>query len=119
MFYALHKGLTMVEEEGLEARWQRHAEVGTALQEALVERGFELFAEEGHRLPQLTSASLPGGREEGPLRSAMLERHGIEVGGGLGPAQGKLWRIGLMGAGATQESVERLIEAVDDLIPRR
>ena len=84
-----------------------------------MERGFELFAEEGHRLPQLTSASLPGGREEGPLRSALLARHGIEVGGGLGPAKGKLWRIGLMGAGAAQDTVERLLEAIDDLIPRR
>jgi len=119
MFYALHEGLTMVEEEGLETIWQRHADAGIALQEALVERGFELFAEEGHRLPQLTSAILPGGREEGPLRSAMLERHGIEVGGGIGPAKGKLWRIGLMGAGAHQASVERLLEAIDDLIPRR
>jgi len=119
MFYALHEGLAMVEEEGLEASWQRHAEVGTALQEALVERGFGLFAEEGHRLPQLTSAILPGGREEGPLRSALLERHGIEVGGGLGSATGKLWRVGLMGAGATQDTVERFLEAIDDLIPRR
>ena len=46
----------------------------------------------------------------------MLERHGIEVGGGLGPAKGKIWRIG---TGASQESVERLLEAIDDLIPRR
>ena len=61
MVYALHEGLAMVEEEGLEARRLRHAEAGAALQEALVERGFELFAEEGHRLPQLTSASLLGG----------------------------------------------------------
>ena len=118
MFYALHEGLVMVEEEGLEARWLRHAEAGSALQEALSERGFELFAEEGHRLPQLTSAILPGGLEEGPLRNALLERHGIEVGGGLGPAKGKLWRIGLMGAGAAQDTVERLLEAIDDLIPR-
>ena len=118
MFYALHEGLVMVEEEGLESRWQRHAEAGSVLQEALVERGFELFAEESHRLPQLTSASLPGGQEEGPLRKALLERHGIEVGGGLGAAKGKLWRIGLMGAGATLDTVEKLLEAIDDVIPR-
>lgn len=116
MMYALHEGLVMVEEEGLEARYERHQEAGDDLQAALVERGFELFAQEGHRLPQLTSAALPGGREEGPLRRALLEEHGIEVGGGLGPAQGKIWRIGLMGAGATQESVGRLLTAVDALL---
>ena len=79
-------------------------------------RGFELFAEAGHRLPQLTSARLPKGRQEGPLRRTLLERYGIEVGGGLGPTQGKIWRIGLMGAGATLESVDRLLEAVDELM---
>ena len=118
MVYALHEGLTMVEEDGLEARWRRHAEVGAALQAAMVERGFQLFAQEGYRLPQLTSASLPGGREEGPLRKALLEQHGIEVGGGLGPAKGKIWRVGLMGSGATHQVVERLLKAIDALIPR-
>ncbi len=116
MVYGLHEGLVMIEEEGLEERFRRHREVGTALQDGLVERGFELFAQEGHRLPQLTAALLPDGREEGPLRKKLLEEHGIEVGGGLGPAKGKLWRIGLMGAGATAESAERLLGAVDELL---
>ncbi len=116
MMYALHEGLVLIEEEGLEARFWRHREAGDALQRALLERGWELFAQEGYRLPQLTAAILPGGREEGPLRRALLEEHGIEVGGGLGPGAGKLWRIGLMGAGATLENVERLLEAVDALL---
>ena len=116
MMYALHEGLVMVEEEGLEARFRRHAEVGARLQSELTERGFTLFAQEGHRLPQLTSAGLPGGREEAPLRKALLERFDIEVGGGLGPAKGKIWRIGLMGTGATHESVDRLLAAVDELV---
>jgi alanine-glyoxylate transaminase/serine-glyoxylate transaminase/serine-pyruvate transaminase len=116
MVYALHEGLKVVEEEGLEARWARHERVGRLLQDALVERGFTMFAQEGHRLPQLTAAALPGGRDEAPLRQALLERHGIEVGGGLGPARGKIWRIGMMGSGATEETVERLLEAVDQLL---
>ncbi len=118
MMYALEEGLVMLQEEGLEARFARHAEVGKALQDALEERGFELFAAEGYRLPQLTSARLPGGREEGPLRRALLDRFGIEVGGGLGPAKGKIWRIGLMGSGATHQNVDRLLDAVDDLLAR-
>lgn len=113
MMYALHEGLRMVREEGLGARFARHARVGDRLKEELVARGFALFAQEGHRLPQLTSALLPEGIPEGPLRKRLLEEHNIEVGGGLGAAAGKLWRIGLMGAGATDESVDRLLEAVD------
>ncbi|HSM60834.1 MAG TPA: alanine--glyoxylate aminotransferase family protein [Longimicrobiales bacterium] len=116
MMYALHEGLVIAEEEGLQARFARHEEVGGRLQEELVGRGFALFAQEGHRLPQLTSAALPGGREEAPLRRQLLERHDIEVGGGLGPAKGKIWRIGLMGAGATHENVDRLLSAVDELL---
>ena len=107
----------MVEEEGIEARWKRHAEIGARLQRELTARGFELFAQEGHRLPQLTAVRLPGGRPEAPLRTALLEKHGIEVGGGLGPAKGKIWRIGMMGWGARSEVVDRLLAAIDDLIP--
>lgn len=116
MMYALHEGLLMVEEEGLPERFDRHARVGRQLQEALVQRGFCLFAQEGHRLPQLTSAALPEGVDEARLRRRLLEEEGIEVGGGLGPAAGLVWRIGLMGSGATGENVERLLAAVDRLL---
>jgi alanine-glyoxylate transaminase / serine-glyoxylate transaminase / serine-pyruvate transaminase len=116
MMYALHEGLTILEEEGLEARFARHREVGERLQSEFLARGFRLFAQEGFRLPQLTSAELPGGREEGPLRKRLLEEFHIEVGGGLGPATGKIWRIGLMGAGATHETVDRLLSAVDQVL---
>ena len=114
--YALREGLSMLREEGLEARYARHREVGERLRGSLEERGFELFAAEGFRLPQLTSATLPGGREEGALRRRLLEEHAIEVGGGLGPSKGKIWRIGLMGSGATVDNVERLLAAVDELL---
>ncbi|NNF38661.1 MAG: alanine--glyoxylate aminotransferase family protein [Gemmatimonadetes bacterium] len=113
MVYALHEGLRLIREEGLEARYARHTRVGRRLQEALVERGFRLFAQEGHRLPQLTSALLPEGIAEGPLRRRILDEHGIEIGGGLGAAKGKLWRVGLMGHGARDPSVDRLLTAVD------
>jgi len=116
MMYALHEGLVAVGEEGLEARYERHARVGSRLQEALEERGFCMFAQEGHRLPQLTAAALPEGLDEAPLRRRLLEEHGIEVGGGLGPAKGKLWRIGLMGFGATDENVDRVLTAIDAVL---
>jgi len=116
LIYALHEGIQMALEEGIEARWARHAEVGARLQEELVGRGFTLFAREGYRLPQLTSAALPGGVDEAPLRSRMLRDFDIEVGGGLGPTKGKIWRIGLMGSGAVHESVDRVLEAADRLL---
>jgi alanine-glyoxylate transaminase / serine-glyoxylate transaminase / serine-pyruvate transaminase len=116
--YALHEALVELGEEGLEARYARHRRVGERLQRELAERGFTPFTAAGVRLPQLTAVRLPGGREEGPLRRRLLEDFGIEVGGGLGPVAGKIWRIGLMGDGARDASVDALLEAVDAVLPR-
>jgi alanine-glyoxylate transaminase/serine-glyoxylate transaminase/serine-pyruvate transaminase len=117
LFYALHEGLRQIDEEGLAARFERHQRVGDRLKEEFQERGFRSFTDPDHRLPQLTAVYLPDGRDEAPLRAALLEDHGIEVGGGLGPAKGKIWRVGLMGHGARDESVDRLLTAVDQLFP--
>ncbi len=112
----LHEGLRMVLEEGLEARWARHAEVGRLFQEHVQDRDAELLAQEGHRLPQLTTFALPGDVEEAPLRQRLLHEHGIEVGGGLGTFAGRAWRVGLMGDGATHANVDRLLHALDELL---
>lgn len=113
--HGLHEGLRLVLDEGLEARWDRHAEVGRRLQGAVVDRGCTLLAREGHRLPQLTALGWPDGVEEGALRRRLLDEHGIEVGGGLGAFAGSAWRVGLMGHGATHDAVDRLLAAMDAL----
>lgn len=115
LIYGLHEALVELEEEGLEARLARHQRVGSRLQSALEARGFASYTALAHRLPQLTAVFLPDGHEEGPLRRRLLNEWSIEVGGGLGNAQGKIWRVGLMGSGATDASVDRLLEAIDAL----
>jgi alanine-glyoxylate transaminase/serine-glyoxylate transaminase/serine-pyruvate transaminase len=115
MLYALHAGLGVLIDEGLEALWARHAHVGSLLQAALPERGFRLFAEE-RRLPQLTSVWLPDGVDDVKVRGELLRRFDIEVGGGLGALAGKGWRIGLMGHGARERSVATLLGALDELL---
>lgn len=112
----LHEGLRRVLAEGLENRWARHAEVGSLFQEHITDRDTTLLAQQGHRLPQLTSFAWPDGVDEGKLRARLLEEHGIEVGGGLGEFQGRAWRVGLMGEGATHENVDRLLAAIDELL---
>ena len=84
--YALHEALRQVADEGLEARWQRHTEAGRALQSRLIERGFELLAEPEHQLGPLTAPRVPEGVDGKAVQTAMLIDHGIEIGGGLGPA---------------------------------
>jgi alanine-glyoxylate transaminase / serine-glyoxylate transaminase / serine-pyruvate transaminase len=113
--YGLHEGLRLVLAEGLGARWTRHADVGARFQEEIVARGGRLLAQEGHRLPQLTSFAWPDGVDEGDLRRRLLADHGIEVGGGLGAFAGTAWRVGLMGHGATHANVDRLLDAIDAL----
>jgi alanine-glyoxylate transaminase / serine-glyoxylate transaminase / serine-pyruvate transaminase len=112
----LHEGLRRVLAEGLETRWARHAEVGALFQEHIQDRDAELLAASGARLPQLTTLAWPEDVDEAELRRRLLVEHGIEVGGGLGPFAGRAWRVGLMGEGATHAIVDRLLDAVDQLL---
>jgi alanine-glyoxylate transaminase / serine-glyoxylate transaminase / serine-pyruvate transaminase len=112
----LHEGLRRVLAEGLEARWARHGEVGRLFQEHIQDRDATLLAAEGARLPQLTTLAWPDHLDEGALRRRLLTEHGIEVGGGLGPFAGRAWRVGLMGEGATHATVDRLLDAIDEVL---
>jgi alanine-glyoxylate transaminase/serine-glyoxylate transaminase/serine-pyruvate transaminase len=121
MVFSLHAGLGALLDEGLEAVWARHAACGAALQDGLVKLGFELFAEEGHRLPELTTVRLPdsiAGPNEPGVRRALLDEYGIEVGGGLGEYAGQVWRIGCMGHTARPRNVALLLAALVDLLGR-
>src|SRR3954451_9014178 len=115
MLYALHAGLGVVLDEGLDASWERHRRVGGLLQGALGELGFRPFAQE-RRLPQLTSVWLPDGADDAKLRNELRERFDIEVGGGLGAFAGKGWRVGLMGHSARERSVTTLLGALRELL---
>jgi alanine-glyoxylate transaminase/serine-glyoxylate transaminase/serine-pyruvate transaminase len=113
--FGLHEGLRLIEEEGMEQRIERHAEAGAALVDELAAFGFEALVAEEHRLPMLTAVKLPEklrGDAESPLRRRLLDRYGIEVGGGLGSLAGRIWRIGLMGENARRINVESLLCAL-------
>jgi alanine-glyoxylate transaminase/serine-glyoxylate transaminase/serine-pyruvate transaminase len=120
MIVALHAGLGALLDEGLEASWVRHAECGRLLHEGLEKLGFSLFAEEGHRLPELTTAWVPDTViDEAALRRTLLERYGIEIGGGLGAFAGKVWRIGCMGHTARPRNVTLLLGALGEVLDAR
>jgi alanine-glyoxylate transaminase/serine-glyoxylate transaminase/serine-pyruvate transaminase len=123
MIQALHAGLGVLLEEGLEASWARHGECGRQLQEGLEKLGFALLAQEGHRLPELTTvwvpeAVLPRGVTESAVRARLLDRYGIEIGGGLGPHAGRAWRIGCMGHTARPRNVTLLLGALGEVLGR-
>lgn len=120
MIMSLYAGLGAVLDEGLEAVRARHQAVGDAVKDGMEKLGFELFAAEGHRLAPLSSIAIPDGRlgsmSESDVRSRLLNEYGIEIGGGLGPVAGKVWRIGTMGHTARQRNVATLLAAIDDII---
>ncbi len=116
MIVALHAGLGVVLDEGLDQVWSRHRTVGNALQAALPDLGFSLIAPAANRLPQLTSVRLPEGLDEAALRRQLLADYSIEVGGGLGAFAGIAWRIGLMGHTARRRSVSALLGALAELL---
>ena len=113
MLYALREGLRIVLEEGLETRIARHKRNAAALQAGLEAMGMQLHAQEGYRLPPLTTVKVPEGVEEMKLRRGILENHNIEVGGGIGQMQGQVLRIGLMGYGSTEPNVFALLFAIE------
>jgi alanine-glyoxylate transaminase/serine-glyoxylate transaminase/serine-pyruvate transaminase len=117
MIVALHAGLGALLDEGLEASWARHAECGRALHEGLEKLGFRLFAEESHRLPELTTAWVPESlTDEAAARRTLLDRYDIEIGGGLGEHAGKVWRIGCMGHTARPRNVTLLLGALAEVV---
>jgi alanine-glyoxylate transaminase/serine-glyoxylate transaminase/serine-pyruvate transaminase len=116
MNYALREALRLVVEEGLEARYARHRRNHEALAAGLAPLGLALAAEAGHRLPMLNAVTVPDGVDEAKVRGRLLTEHGIEIGGGLGPMKGKVWRIGLMGESSRRASVLSVLAALEDAL---
>jgi alanine-glyoxylate transaminase/serine-glyoxylate transaminase/serine-pyruvate transaminase len=119
MIYALRESLRLVLEEGLDARFARHRLNSAALLAGLEALGLSSLPPVGERLPTLLCVTLPSHVEDAPVRSELLLDHGIEIGGGLGPLKGKVWRIGLMGESSTRANVVRLLTALETIFYRR
>ncbi len=103
--YALHESLLLLQEEGLEAAWARHRTQHAKLAEGLAKLGLDFVVPEGSRLPQLNAVKVPAGVDEAALRARLLNEYNLEIGAGLGPLAGKVWRIGLMGYTCRSENV--------------
>jgi len=118
MLYGLREALRLVEEEGLPARFARHQLNSDALLAGLTGLGFPPLPLAGQRLPMLTCVTVPASIPEADIRANLLSTYGIEIGGGLGPLKGKVWRIGLMGESSTEAHVLTLLNALEELCIR-
>jgi alanine-glyoxylate transaminase / serine-glyoxylate transaminase / serine-pyruvate transaminase len=116
MNYALYEGLRIVCEEGLDARWSRHQLNHRALVAGVEAMGLQMNVAPEHRLWSLNAVRVPDGVDDARVRARLLNDFNIEIGGGLGPLKGKIWRIGLMGSGSTRENVLLVLEALHDAL---
>jgi len=116
MNYALCEALEVILEEGLENRWARHQRNSRAFVSAVEAKGLNMLAAPEHRLWTINAVRIPEGVDDARIRSRLLQEHNIEIGAGFGSLKGKIWRVGLMGSGSTENNVILLTEALDRVL---
>ena len=116
MNYALHEALRMVLEEGLDAAWQRHKRIRETFLHEMRKLELEPAVAEPIRAPMINAVKIPEGVDDAKVRQRLYDDFNIEIGAGLGPLKGKIWRVGLMGYGAREENIEILAKALKALI---
>ena len=116
--YALREGLRIVSEEGLQARFERHQANAELLWEGLEALDLPPMIAPDLRLTTLTTPQLPPSVDDAAVRRRLLDEFNIEIAGGFGPLQGKIWRIGLMGFSSRRENVLLLLSALEHILKR-
>ncbi len=115
--YALHEALLMLREEGIENSWARHRRHHLALKAGLETMGLQFVVKEEFRLPQMNTVYIPEGvKNEAEIRTILLNEFNLEIGAGLGPLAGKVWRIGLMGYSAQSANVMLCLSALGSVL---
>ena len=116
MNYALHESLRIVLEEGLEQAWQRHRATHETFIREMRKLEIEPAVEQPIRAPMINAIAIPEGVDDAKVRARLYDEYNIEIGAGLGPLKGKIWRVGLMGHGSRPENVDLLAKALKQLI---
>ncbi len=117
--YGLHESLVILQEEGIENAWARHAKHHQALCAGLEAMGLNFIVDKTERLPQLNAVTIPEGVDEAAVRAILLNDYSLEIGAGLGVMAGKVWRIGLMGHACNARNVYLCLNALDDVLGRQ
>ena len=114
--FALHEALLLIREEGLENCWARHQRHHIALKAGLEAMGLTFLVKEAHQIPQMNAALCPEGVNEAEVRKRLLSEFGLEIGAGLGPLAGKIWRFGLMGYSCRPDNVMLCLSALGSVL---
>ena len=117
--YGLHEALVILQEEGIENAWRRHAYYHQALRAGLEAMGINFIVAEADRLPQLNAVTIPDGVDDAAVRQSLLNDYSLEIGAGLGVLAGKVWRIGLMGHACSEQNVLFCLDALDEVLTKQ
>jgi alanine-glyoxylate transaminase / serine-glyoxylate transaminase / serine-pyruvate transaminase len=117
MFYAMREGLALIEEEGLENRWERHRQAHLDFVKQVEKLGLEMHVPDpANRIWNLNTPKVPAGVDDAKVRATLLKENGIEISGGFGPLAGKVFRVGLMGPLATSQSVTHFLHCFESAL---
>jgi alanine-glyoxylate transaminase/serine-glyoxylate transaminase/serine-pyruvate transaminase len=114
--FALHEALLLIHEEGLENSWARHRRHHTALKAGLEAMGLKFLVKPEHQLPQMNAVLCPEGVDEAKVRRTLLTEFNLEIGAGLGPLAGKIWRFGLLGYSCRPDNVMLCLSALGSVL---
>jgi alanine-glyoxylate transaminase/serine-glyoxylate transaminase/serine-pyruvate transaminase len=116
LFYGLHEALSLIEEEGLQNRLERHRHAHEQFVRGVQELGLKMLVAPDHRIWNLNTPCVPDGVDDTKVRSYLLQRYGIEISGGFGPLAGKIFRVGIMGPLATEGGVNNFLTCFRDAL---
>jgi alanine-glyoxylate transaminase / serine-glyoxylate transaminase / serine-pyruvate transaminase len=118
LFYALHEALSLIMQEGVEQRWERHRKMQQRFIQGIEKLGMRMHVKPEHRIVNLNTPCVPDGVDDAKVKNILLDEHGIEIMGGFGPLAGKVFRIGVMGPLATPEHVDAFLQHFANALER-
>ena len=113
LLYGFHQALSLIVEEGVEQRFERHHQAHLAFVKGAEALGLRMHVAEGNRIWNLNTPCVPEGTDDAKVRKILLEEQGIEIAGGFGPLAGKIFRVGIMGPFANDNGVRSFLRQFD------
>ena len=114
--FGLHEALLLIREEGLENCWARHKRHHIALKAGLEAMGLKFLVDPKYQVPEMNAVYCAPGVDEAKVRKTLLDEFGLEIGAGLGPLAGKIWRFGLMGYSCRPDNVMLCLSALGSVL---
>ncbi|GBR45557.1 pyridoxal-phosphate-dependent aminotransferase family protein [Neokomagataea thailandica] len=116
MLYAAREAAQVALEEGMDARFARHARAGAAVVAGIRAMGLRVYGDDSTRMSNVTGVWVPEGCDPNRVRSLLRTEFEIEIVSSFGPLTGKIWRIGAMGVNAAKHKILLTLAALEAVL---